>query len=58
MVKYTTIRVMLALVAHFDLELEQMDVQTAFLHGDLDETIYMCQPLGLLILKNLILCAC
>ncbi|KZV50150.1 cation/H(+) antiporter 24-like [Dorcoceras hygrometricum] len=27
------------LVAHFDLELHQMDVNTAFLNGDIDETI-------------------
>ena len=34
----------MALVAHFDLELHQMDVKTAFLNGDIDETIYMLQP--------------
>ena len=45
-VKYTTIRVMLALVAYFDWELEQLDVKTAFLHGDLDEKIFMFQPKG------------
>ncbi|KAL2250907.1 UNVERIFIED_CONTAM: Retrovirus-related Pol polyprotein from transposon TNT 1-94 [Sesamum indicum] len=45
-VKYTTVRIMLALVAHFDWELKQMDVKTAFLHGDLDECIYMRQPVG------------
>lgn len=38
------IRVLLALVAHFDMELEQMDVKTAFLHGELEETILMRQP--------------
>ena len=36
---------MLALVALLDLELEQLDVKT-FLHGDLDEEIYMEQPEG------------
>src|ERR1051325_10197320 len=30
----------------FDLELEQMDVKTAFLYGDLDETILMRQHEG------------
>ena len=33
----------MALVAHFDLELYQMDVKTAFLNGDIEETIYMVQ---------------
>jgi hypothetical protein len=36
----------LALVAQFDLELVQLDVKTAFLHGDLEEDIYMTQPDG------------
>ena len=37
-------RTIMALVGHFDLELHQMDVKTAFLNGDIDETIYMGQP--------------
>ena len=36
-------RTIMALVAHYDLELHQMDVKTAFLNGDLDETIHMVQ---------------
>jgi len=32
---------MFALVASWDLHLEQMDVKTVFLHGDLKEQIYM-----------------
>ncbi|KAI5349975.1 hypothetical protein L3X38_002866 [Prunus dulcis] len=39
-------RVMMALVAHFNLYLHQMDVKTAFLNGDLYEEIYMQQPEG------------
>ena len=34
----------MTLVAHFDLELHQMDVKTIFLNGNIDETIYMVQP--------------
>jgi len=32
------------MVAQFDLELEQIDVKTAFLYGKLEERIYMKQP--------------
>ncbi|XP_020591553.1 putative disease resistance protein RGA3 [Phalaenopsis equestris] len=34
----------MTLVAHYDMELHKMDVKTAFLNGDIDETIYMVQP--------------
>ncbi|KAJ0494593.1 putative RNA-directed DNA polymerase [Helianthus annuus] len=45
-VKMTTIRLVLSIVAAENLHLEQLDVKTAFLHGDLDEDIYMAQPEG------------
>ena len=37
---------MLALASLLDIELEKLDVKTAFLHGYLDEDIYMEQPEG------------
>ncbi|GJS26881.1 retrotransposon protein, putative, ty1-copia subclass [Tanacetum coccineum] len=43
-VRHTSIRVILSLTACEDYELEQLDVKTAFLHGNLEETIYMRQP--------------
>ena len=42
----SSIRVVLGLAASLDLEIQQMDVKTAFLHGDLDKEIYMEQPEG------------
>jgi len=38
--------IIMALVAHYDMELHQMDVKTAFLNGDLHETSCMAQPEG------------
>lgn len=49
-VKHTSIRVILPLVVAYNLELEQMDVKTAFLHGHLEENIYMSQPEGHVVL--------
>ncbi|KAH9666498.1 hypothetical protein KPL70_020662 [Citrus sinensis] len=45
-VKHISIRILLALVVEYELELAQLDVKTAFLHGDLEEEIYMIQPCG------------
>ena len=44
--KHKSIRVLLAMVSVFNLELDQLDVKTAFLHGNLEEEIYMKQPEG------------
>ncbi|KAL4310044.1 hypothetical protein GQ457_01G035740 [Hibiscus cannabinus] len=44
--KKDSLRIVLALVTQFDLELQQMDVKTAFLNGDLEEEVYMKQPEG------------
>ena len=45
-VKHSSIRILLALVSQFNLKLAQLDVKTAFLHGNLEEEIYMAQPVG------------
>ena len=39
-------RIIMALVAHYNLELYQMDVKTTFLNGDLNENVYIAQPKG------------
>ncbi|TYK16841.1 gag/pol protein [Cucumis melo var. makuwa] len=44
-----SIRILLSIVAYFDYEIWQMDVKTAFLKGNLEETIYMQQPEGFII---------
>ena len=41
-----SIRILLAIAAHMDYEIWQMDVKIAFLNGSLDKTIYMVQPEG------------
>ncbi|EPS61506.1 hypothetical protein M569_13291 [Genlisea aurea] len=44
--KMVTIRVVLALTASHSWYLHQLDVNNAFLHGHLDETVYMIPPDG------------
>ena len=48
-VKMSTIRLVLGMVAVKILHLEQLDVKTAFLHGDLEEDLYMIQPKGFIV---------
>ena len=45
-VKHLSIQIFLALAAQYELELDQLDVNTTFLYGDLDEEIFMSQPTG------------
>ena len=45
-VKWASIRILLALGARFDWEIHHMDVKTAFLNGDLEHSIYMEPPVG------------
>ncbi|KAG8481596.1 hypothetical protein CXB51_026522 [Gossypium anomalum] len=51
-VKHSSIRALLGIVTMHDLELEQLDVKTAFLHGELEEDIYMQQPEGFTVSKK------
>lgn len=45
-VRYSTIRLLLALAAEYDLEINHLDVKTAFLNGELEEHVLMEQPEG------------
>lgn len=45
-VRTTTLRIMFGLAAQLNLKIHQMDAITAFLQSDLNETIYMQQPVG------------
>ena len=41
-----SVRIIVALAAKYNLELDQMDVSTAYLNGELDEELYMLPPSG------------
>lgn len=45
-VRHSTMRLLFSIANEYDLEIDHIDVNTAFLNGDLNETIYMEQPEG------------
>ena len=51
-IKHSSIRALLGIVAMHDLELEQLDVKIAFLHGELEEDIHIQQPEGFIVLEK------
>jgi Reverse transcriptase (RNA-dependent DNA polymerase) len=45
-VRFTTIRIVLSITVSSNWTIRQLDVQNIFLHGDLNENVFMTQPLG------------
>lgn len=45
-VRFTSIRIILAIASDRNMHLKQFDIKTAFLNGDLSEDVYMEQPIG------------
>ena len=43
-IRFESIRILLSIAAHLDLEIWQIDVTCAYLNGTLDEEIYISQP--------------
>ena len=47
--KMTSIRLFISLAATYNWDLHQLDIKNVFLHGDLQEEVYMEQPLGFVV---------
>jgi hypothetical protein len=47
-----SLRIIMALVVHYDLELHQIDVKTTFLNRNLLDNVYMAQPKGFVVKGN------
>jgi hypothetical protein len=56
-VKHSSIHTFLSFVAMHNYELEQLDVKTSFLYGDLEEDIYMEHSEGFIVLGKKTMCA-
>ena len=52
-IKQPTIRVVLTLAIHFGWDIQQLDVENAFLNGFLHETVYMTQLGGIVDAQHL-----
>ena len=50
--KLNTIRLLIALAAMYQWDLSQFDVKNAFLHGELEEDVYMATPPGYQLHEN------
>jgi hypothetical protein len=44
--RFSSLRMLLALAVKYDLDVDHLDVKTAFLNGELQEEIFMSQPEG------------
>ena len=53
-VKYDSIRTLFAFAVHKGMLLQQFDIKTAFLYCELEEDLYMFQPPGYIMEKNMV----